>query len=139
MNAENDLQELRQFMTHAVPYWRTLGLELKLVNPGQAVFEAHVRPALMQNNVVHGGVLASIADSACAVAGISRVFPESYATTINLQMSYLKPLAAGLFRAEGKCLKSGRNVLFCEAHVFDESGSLICTASSQLMVIPRKS
>jgi len=42
----------------------------------------HVHPGLLQKNVVHGGVLASIADSACAVAAISKVFPESVATTI---------------------------------------------------------
>lgn len=126
-------------MMEAVPYWRTLGLQLTEVGRGSAVFEAEARADLMQNAVVHGGVLASIADSACAVAGISQVFPASYATTINLQIAYLKPLAEGRFRAEGKCIKAGKNILFSEAVVFDQSGALICTASSQLMVIPRKS
>lgn len=123
-------------MTRAVPYWRTLGLELKEVVPGRAVFEAESRPDLMQNAVVHGGVLASIADSACAVAGISQVFPANYATTINLQMAYLKPLVQGKFRAEGKCVKAGKTILFCEAVVYDRENAVICTASSQLMVIP---
>lgn len=131
--------ELREFMTRAVPYWRTLGLELKEVVPGRAVFEAESRPELMQNAVVHGGVLASIADSACAVAGISQVFPANYATTINLQMAYLKPLVQGKFRAEGKCVKAGKTILFCEAVVYDQQNAVICTASSQLMVIPRRS
>ena len=125
-------------MTRAVPYWRTLGLELKHVEPGTAVFEAEARPELMQYEVLHGGVLASIADSACAVAGVSRVYPESYATTINLQIAYLKPVLAGRFRAEGKCLKAGKSILFCEAVVSDEKGAVVCTASSQLMVIPWK-
>lgn len=125
-------------MTRAVPYWRTLGLELKKVVPGRAVFEAESRPELMQNAVVHGGVLASIADSACAVAGISQVFPANYATTINLQMAYLKPLVQGKFRAEGKCVKAGKTILFCEAVVYDEKDVVICTASSQLMVVPWK-
>lgn len=128
--------DLREFMTRAVPYWRTLGLELKEVVPGRAVFEAESRPDLMQNAVVHGGVLASIADSACAVAGISQVFPANYATTINLQMAYLKPLVQGKFRAEGKCVKAGKTILFCEAVVYDQENAVICTASSQLMVIP---
>ncbi len=136
MKAESSLPALQNFMTSMVPYWQTLGLELKEIAPGKAVFEATVRPGLLQNKVLHGGVLASIADSACAVAAISLVFPANYATTINLQVSYLKPVTAGRFRAEGKCIKAGRNVLFCEAAVFDEKQVLVCTAASQLLKVP---
>jgi uncharacterized protein (TIGR00369 family) len=132
------LHDLRKFMTSVVPYWQTLGLELKEVVPGKAVFEAEVSPGLLQNNVLHGGVLASIADSACAVAAISMVFPENYATTINLQVSYLKPVIEGRFRAEGRCLKAGKKILFSEAHIFDHRQALVCTASSQLLALPRK-
>ena len=130
--------DVKEFMTVQVPYWRTLGLELREVARGMAVFEAEVREGHMQNGVVHGGVLASIADSACAVAGISMVFPENLATSINLQIAYLKPVTQGKFRAEGRCLRAGKNVLFCEAQVRDEGGNVVCTASSQLMVIARK-
>lgn len=122
-------------MSRVVPYWKTLGLNLKNVEKGTAVFEGVVRDDLLQNGLLHGGVFASIADSACAVAGISMVFPENYATTINLHVSYLKPVRQGRFIARGKCLKKGRNLLFCEAQVFDESGLLVATASSELLVI----
>jgi uncharacterized protein (TIGR00369 family) len=137
--AKHQLEDVKEFMKVQVPYWRMLGLELREVSRGAAMFEAEVRDGHMQNGVVHGGVLASIADSACAVAGISMVFPENLATTINLQLSYLKPVTQGRFRAEGRCLRAGKNVLFCEAQVRDEGGNLVCTASSQLMVIARKS
>ena len=128
--------DLRELMPRIVPYWKTLGLELKEVEPGRAVFEAGARPDLMQNEVLHGGVLASIADSACAVAAISRIFPENYATTINLQVAYLKPVSAGRFRAVGRCVRAGRQVLFSQAEVFDERETLVCSASSQLMAVP---
>lgn len=73
-----------------------------------------VRSGLLQNdNVLHGGVLASIADSACAVAAISMVFSAGYATTINLQLSYLKPVREGRFRAEGRCIRAGKTIVFC--------------------------
>jgi len=128
--------DLRSFMSKIVPYWQTLGLELKEAEPGRAVFEARVRPGLLQNGVLHGGVLASIADSACAVAAISRIFPDRYATTINLQVTYLKPVVEGRFRAVGRCVRAGKTVLFSQAEVFDEKEALVCSASSQLMVIP---
>lgn len=132
------LHDLRKFMTTVVPYWQTLGLVLKEVAPGKAVFEAEVKPGLLQNRVLHGGVLASIVDSACAVAAITMVFPESYATTINLQVSYLKPVTEGIFRAEGRCIKAGKKILFSEAQVFNQQNVLVCTASSQLVPILRK-
>jgi len=43
------MDELRKFMSEAIPYWKTLGLELIEVAPGHAVFEAEVRPGLLQN------------------------------------------------------------------------------------------
>ena len=82
------MDDLHKFMTGIVPYWQTLGLELVEVEPGHAVFMANVRPQLMQNGVLHGGVLASIADSACAVAAISRVSTR----LITLQLSICKSL-----------------------------------------------
>ena len=123
-------------MMAGVPYWRTLGLELKEVTPGRAVFECTVHEGLMQKRgIVHGGVLASIVDSACAVAAISTLYPKANATTINLRVSYLKPLSQGIFRAEGKCIKTGKTICFCEAQVFNERNELVCTASSELMIV----
>lgn len=133
------MDDLRKIMSEIVPYWQTLGFELLEAEPGRAIFVANVRPQLMQNGVLHGGVLASIADSACAVAAISKVYPANYATTINLQLSYLKPVLEGRFRAVGKCVKAGKTVLFSEAQVFDEKETLVCTAVSQLLVIPWQS
>ena len=131
------MDDMRKFLVEGIPYWETLGLKLVEAEPGHAVFESEVGQKHMQNGVVHGGVLASIADSACAVAAIAKVYPASYATTINLQVSYLKPLIHGRFRAVGRCLRAGKSILFCEAQVFDSENSLICSAVSQLMVIPR--
>jgi uncharacterized protein (TIGR00369 family) len=109
-------------------------------------------PATRKTGARRGPRLASIADSACAVAAISTIFPDNYATTINLQVAYLKPVAAGRFRAVGRCVRAGKSVLFSQAEVFDEKealvspsqitqerrdpGALVCSASSQLMVIP---
>jgi len=125
-------------MTRVVPYWQTLGFELKEVGSGKAVFEGAVHNGLLQNQMLHGGVLASIVDSACAVAAISLVFPTHYAVTISLQVAYLRAVAQGRFRAEGKCIKAGKKVLFCEAEVFDDNQELVCTAVSQLMAVPRQ-
>ena len=135
MPPETDLTALQSFMSSKIPYWQTLSLRLKEVSPGKAIFEAQVRPDLLQNGILHGGVLASIADSACAVAAISKVYPRAYATTINLRVSYLKPVVSGTFRAHGVCIRAGKTILFSEAEVFNAAGELVCKASSELSVI----
>jgi uncharacterized protein (TIGR00369 family) len=116
---------------------KTLGFELQDIEPGRAVFEGMVAEALTQNGILHGGVLAAILDTACAVAAISQVFPDFYATSINLQVSFLRSIRQGRFRVEGRCIKTGRNVMFTEASVCNEAGQLLATGSSQLIVIPR--
>lgn len=129
------MRELQAMMTELVPYWKTLGFELVEVELGRAVFEGVVTHALTQNKILHGGVLASIADSACAVAAASHVYPKSYVTTINLQVAYLRPVSEGKFRAEGKCIRAGKSILFCEAQVWNARGDLTGTATSQLMSV----
>jgi uncharacterized protein (TIGR00369 family) len=136
MPQDTEISMLHSFVSSRVPYWQTLGLQLKEVTPGRAVFEAEVRENLLQNGILHGGVLASIADSACAVAAISKTYPHAYATTINLRVSYLKPVPRGKFRAEGVCIRAGKTILFCEAEVFNEKGETVCKASSELILVP---
>jgi uncharacterized protein (TIGR00369 family) len=123
-------------MSSRVPFWRTMGFEFKELSPGRAIFEGKVQNGLLQNGILHGGVLASIADSACAMAAISKLYPNAYATSINLRISYLRPMIQGAFRAEGRCIKAGKTILFCEADVLNEQGEIVCQASSELMVVP---
>jgi uncharacterized protein (TIGR00369 family) len=129
----NDLiAELRR----RVPYWQTLGLELLEVGEGRSTMAVTFRPDHLQNGVMHGGVLASLVDSACACAALSRIYPEDYATSVNLQVTYLKPVTTGRVTARAECLRAGRRVLFTEARVHDEAGDLVATATSQLVRIP---
>jgi uncharacterized protein (TIGR00369 family) len=122
-------------MRRRVPYWATLGLELLEAGDGRSVMAVTFRPEHLQNGVMHGGVVASLIDSACAVAAISRLPPEAYATSVNLQVAYLKPVTGGRITARAECLRAGRRILFCEARVWDEAGQLVATGTSQLVQI----
>jgi uncharacterized protein (TIGR00369 family) len=123
--------DLRRYMTEGVPYWRTLGLDLVAVSRDEAVFEGIYRDDLSQRGILHGGVVASIIDSVCACAAIAHTYPDAYATTINLQVAYMKAVSAGRIRAVGKCIRPGQRVLFCEAQVWNERGELVGSGSSQ--------
>jgi uncharacterized protein (TIGR00369 family) len=129
-------EDLAAFVARVIPFWGTLGIELREVGPGASTLEVAFQPAHLQNGVMHGGVVASLIDSACAVAALSRIWPEAYAASISLAVSYLRPVTGGRLIARGECLRAGRNVSFCEAKVWNDAGELVAFGSSQLMRIP---
>jgi len=127
------MNELIKLLYDNIPFYSTLGFELQEISNGKAIFEIQIRKELTQNGMIHGGVLASLVDSTCACAALSLIFPEGYITTIDLQVEFLKPVSNGRLKAKAKCLKSGKNIFFCKAKVWDENEELICTGSSQLL------
>lgn len=130
------LADLMAFARQAVPYWKTLGIELCALEAGKSRFEVTFSPALGQGEVMHGGVVASLVDSACALAALSRVWPGDWVTSITMNVSYLKPVSGGRIAAEGACLRVGRNLVFCEAKVWAAGGELVGRGSSELMRVP---
>ncbi|MHA2179879.1 MAG: PaaI family thioesterase [Promethearchaeota archaeon] len=129
------MEELKKVLYKRIPYYSTLGLKLQEIGDGKAMFEILIKEGLTQNGMVHGGVIASLIDSACACAAISLIYPNGYATTIDLRVEYLKPAAKGKLIGKAKCMRAGKNIIFCRAKVWDEEGELISTGSSQLLRI----
>ncbi|MFX1419296.1 MAG: PaaI family thioesterase [Promethearchaeota archaeon] len=129
------MNNLIKILYDRIPFYSTLGFELKEISSGRAIFEIEIKENLTQNGFVHGGVLASLVDSTCACAAISLILPNGYVTTIDLQVEFLKSVSKGRLKAIAKCLKSGKNIFFCKAKIWNENGDLICTGSSQLLRI----
>ena len=132
------MEDLKKFITDRIPFYKTLGLELKEIGSGKSLFEVVLRRELTQYGMVHGGVLASLVDSSCACAAYSLVYPNGYITTIDLQVEYLKPVSKGRLTAKAKCIRGGKNIFFCKAKIWNEEGELISTGSSQLLRIESK-
>jgi uncharacterized protein (TIGR00369 family) len=126
------MEDLKKNLYERIPFYSTLGLDLQEIGNGRANFEISLREELTQNGNVHGGVIASLIDSACACAAISLVFP-GYITTIDLQVEFLKPVSKGKLIAKAKCVKAGKTIFFCKAKVWNDKGELISTGSSQLL------
>ena len=130
------VEPLPSYMRRVVPFWRTLGLRAVRIGSGSAVFSCSFRPGYLQNGVAHGGVVASLLDSALACAALSRIYPHAYATTSQMHVTFLRPFVRGTLTARAKCLKAGRTLLFCEAKAYDARGRLVATAESELIRIP---
>ncbi len=114
-----------------VPYAHLLGIELDEISEGVATVGLNVRKELKQNHgVVHGGAIASLIDTAMAFAIITLLAPGEKVTTVDLTVSYLRPLTKGRITARARVVRSGRRLFVVSAEVFDDEGILASTALS---------
>src|SRR5205823_14719222 len=89
------LRRIQKALT-TVPFARLLGIELENIASGTATLAVTVRKELTQNQgVVHGGAIASLIDTATALAIISLLPPKEKVTTVDLAISYLRPAIGG--------------------------------------------
>ena len=115
----------------SVPYAKLLGFELDEVSPGAATLGLKIRKDLMQNHgVVHGGAIASLIDTATAFAIIPLLNPEERVTTVDLTISYLRPITKGRVTALARVVRAGRRLFVVSAEVKSEDGKLAATALS---------
>ena len=78
--------------------------------------------------MVHGGILAALADTAGAMAAHTDVPQRAPLATIELKINYLEPVPGGRVRAEARVLRAGRNFVVAECEIFDAKGKLVAKA-----------
>jgi len=106
-----------------------LGFRVEDLAPGKAVLSMLVKGHHKQiHDVVHGGVLAALADTAAAIAAYTVIPHGTEIATIELKINYLSAVPNGKIKAEGKVLRAGRNFVVTECEVFDAKGSLAAKA-----------
>jgi uncharacterized protein (TIGR00369 family) len=106
-----------------------LGLALESLEPGRVVFTMRVKPRHKQmHGVVHGGVLATLADTVAAIAAYTSVPRGTQIATVELKINYLEPVHDGRIKAEAQVLRAGRNFVVVECEIFNERGSLAAKA-----------
>ena len=106
-----------------------LGFEVESVHDGRAIFRLDVRPRHTQiHGVVHGGILAALADTTAAIAAYTVVPRGVELATLELKINYLEPVPGGRVKADARVLRSGRNFIVTECEIFNESGSLAAKA-----------
>jgi uncharacterized protein (TIGR00369 family) len=105
-----------------------LGFNLESAEPGRAVLRLKALPHHKQlNGVVHGGILAALADTA-AITAYTTVPKGTALATIELKINYLEAIPGGRIRADARVLRTGRNFVVTECEIFDKKGALAAKA-----------
>ena len=105
---------------------------------GRAVFA--VNPAEYHYNpigVVHGGLAATLLDSAMGCAVHSMLPAGTGYTTLELKVNFIRAMTAetGRVRAEGKLIHLGARTATAEGRVIDESGKLYAHATTTCLIL----
>ena len=118
-----------------------LGMELDEVEPGRTVFsmladEVHENPM----GTMHGGIVATLVDTAMGCALSSRLPADAGFTTLELKTNFVRAItpATGRIFAEGTVVHAGGRVATTEARVHDSNGTLYAHATSTCLILRGK-
>jgi uncharacterized protein (TIGR00369 family) len=115
-----------------------LGMRLIEVDEGRVVFA--VEPAEYHYNplgMVHGGMTATLLDSALGCTVQSMLPSGTSYTTLELKVNYLRPMTSktGTVYSEGKIIHIGGRIATAEARVTDASGKLYAHATTTCIIL----
>ena len=134
------LEYLRKFVAGELPrppISALMNFGLVEVSEGYAVFT--VEPAEYHYNpigVVHGGLAATLLDSAMGCAVHSALPAAAGYTTLEIKVNYIRAMTTetGLVRCEGKLVHLGGRTATAEGRIMDENGKLYAHATTTCLI-----
>lgn len=121
------------------PYPYHMSMRVSEIALDRAVIELTTGPCHLQPfGNVHGGVLATLIDTATFWAAFMRIPEENGMVNIDLKLNYLKAVESGVLIAEGAAIHSGKSISYAEATVYNSSGERVAHGTSTLMTLRGK-
>ena len=110
---------------------------------GEGWIEFTMRPQPFMMNLagtIHGGVLATLIDSALTCALVTRLPKGLVCVSIDLQMRFLRParMSSERLTARAEVLSTGSTIGATQGEIRDAKGRLIVHATSSLAIAPAK-
>ncbi|MFC8661699.1 PaaI family thioesterase [Streptomyces sp. NPDC057199] len=133
------LREVQAGRLPAPPIGCSMDFALDEVEPGMAVFslmpgEEHYNPI----GSVHGGIFATLLDSAAGCA-VQSTLPQGMAyTSLDLTVKFLRRITVdtGRVRAIGTIVNQGRQTALAQAQLVDAKDRLLAHATSSCLLFP---
>lgn len=132
------IQSARPTDTVTPSIGRLLGMRFEEVEHGCMVISLDTRPDFANPlGIVHGGIAATLLDSAMGCA-VHTTLPAGVGyTTLELKVNYIRAAHTGgqTLTAEGNVIHVGRSTATAEGKVRDERGKLIAHATTTCLVM----
>jgi len=120
------------------PFAQALRAQLLRVNREAGLVELSFEPdgSFLQGlGMIQGGIVCAMLDFAMAFAVMARLPAGEAATTVNINVSYLRAVRRSVVQATGSLDRLGKNMAFARAHLAASDGTLLATATSTLAVL----
>jgi uncharacterized protein (TIGR00369 family) len=119
----------------ATPFYAWAGITLLSSGDGTVELALDVVPHhLNVQGLAHGGMLATLADTAAGLAVRTKLEPGRRHVTVQLSVQYLSPAPTGRVVARGRAVRVGSQIAYAEADIVDENGRELVRATSTLSV-----
>lgn len=123
-------------MVENAPYYQLLKISLEKIDEGYARFRLPFQKELTQGfGVVHGGVIATLADTAVAYALLSLVQPGERVATAEFKINYLATVTSGDLIGEARIINKGGKLALGDMEVRDEKGKLVAKGLATYMIL----
>ncbi|MEP4545032.1 MAG: PaaI family thioesterase [Saccharospirillum sp.] len=109
-------------------YQALIGWVVKERQPGTVTLELQLEAHhLNRSDYVHGGVLASLLDTAMSFAGLYSPDPNwiRKAVTLSMTTTFVSPVQSRMLTVVGRVRGGGRKTFMSSGEVFDADGTLI--------------
>ena len=137
-----DLVALRQFFEEEIPFHRTLGLSVTRLDRGQAellVPYGHHLTGNPKGPVLHGGVMASVADAAGGLALLSNLPAHVNLATIDLRIDYIRPAACDDLWCSARIVRLGAQVGFTAMSLVQRGDYIVAEVRAAYSLSRRRS
>src|SRR6478672_9623876 len=128
------LQQMREVI-RGMRFNQVVGIRLVRIHKDGVTIDCKLRPDLMNaHGVLHGGVTATMADAAVGIAITTRVGRPA-ATTVEMKLNYLRPVAGGKITARCRLLRMGATLCIGRVDLFNDAKELVAAALVTYMLI----
>ena len=105
-----------------------LGVKVDSLEKGVARLSLEIKPEFTTSwGTAHGGSILSLLDITLSMSARTLYDPPRSIMTIDLSTQFIST-AKGVIRAEGRVVRAGKSMIFCEGEVKSDAGELVAKA-----------
>ena len=121
-------------MMNASPFLSNMKMRIVSMGDGITEMEADMNPVFLNPfGGVHGGVYATMIDTACYWAAYCDMDEDIGYTSMDLSVTNLSYIRGKKLYCTGKVIRTGRTVGLSEAVIKDENGVLLAHGTSKIL------
>ena len=137
---EEGLERFMELVGNHIPrppaYRKFLGSRPLHAEPGHVRIEFRASEEMLNPaGAVQGGFITAMLDEAMGPAALSALGPGHTVPTLELKVSFLRPVRPGRVVADAHVVHQGKSVVFTEASLLDDDGQLLARASGTARVV----